>query len=92
MPELTDRFDLGPPAPRTASSDIPIQLDAWRRPDPADDAWRASYAASIIDAAERDAAGELDAHRAEMKAYARERFLWKHVAKRWEDHFLGRAG
>mgnify|MGYP004273544629 CR=1 FL=1 len=35
--------------------------------------------------------GALDGHRRDMKAYARERFLWKHVAKRWEDHFLGKV-
>ncbi|KAH8079204.1 protein N-acetylglucosaminyltransferase [Aureococcus anophagefferens] len=35
--------------------------------------------------------GELDGHRAAMKRYARDRFLWKHVAEKWEAHFLGRA-
>ena len=24
-------------------------------------------------------------------SYARDRFLWKHVAEKWEAHFLGRA-
>ena len=92
MPELTDTYDLGPVVPRTAESHIPVTLVARRRPDPGDDAWRAAYAESIIDAATRAQTGGLDAHRRDMKAYARERFLWKHVAKRWEDHFLGETG
>lgn len=92
VPELTNTYDLGPVVPRTAESHIPVTLVSMRRPDPGDDAWRAAYAESIIDAAKRAQASGLDAHRRDMKAYARERFLWKHVAKRWEDHFLGEAG
>ena len=53
--------------------------------------WQADFAAAAADAAARAARGELDGHRAAMKRYARDRFLWKHVAEKWEAHFLGRA-
>ena len=48
-------------------------------------------ARAAVDAARKARDGALDGHRRDMKAYARERFLWKHVAKRWEDHFLGKV-
>ena len=70
---------------------MPVTLLNWRPPDPVDDAWRDAYASSIVDAALKARDGALDGHRHDMKAYARERFLWKHVAKRWEDHFLGKV-
>ena len=91
VPELTDVYDLGPASPRVAATQVPVTLLNWRPPDPVDDAWRDAYASSIVDAALKARDGALDGHRRDMKAYARERFLWKHVAKRWEDHFLGKV-
>ncbi|KAH8055493.1 protein N-acetylglucosaminyltransferase [Aureococcus anophagefferens] len=92
VPELTAHFDLGPAAPRRADAEASILLDDLKPAvDAADVAWQADFAAAAADAAERAARGELDGHRAAMKRYARDRFLWKHVAEKWEAHFLGRA-
>ncbi|KAK7242259.1 protein N-acetylglucosaminyltransferase [Aureococcus anophagefferens] len=92
VPELTVRFDLGPATPRRADAEASILLDDLKPAvDAADVAWQADFAAAAADAAERAARGELDGHRAAMKRYARDRFLWKHVAEKWEAHFLGRA-
>ena len=92
VPELTVHFDLGPATPRRADAEASILLDDLKPAvDAADVAWQADFAAAAADAAERAARGELDGHRAAMKRYARDRFLWKHVAEKWEAHFLGRA-
>ena len=92
VPELTVHFDLGPATPRRADAEASILLDDLKPAvDAADVAWQADFAAAAADAAERGARGELDGHRAAMKRYARDRFLWKHVAEKWEAHFLGRA-
>ena len=68
-----------------------VVLRQLRLVDAAEVAWQADFAAAAAAAAERAARGELDGHRAAMKRYARDRFLWKHVAEKWEAHFLGRA-
>ena len=91
VPELTNRFDLGPETPRDADASVSVVLDDLRTDrDPADDAWQAAFAQAAVDAATSATRSLLDAHRADMKRYARDRFLWTHVAEKWESHFLGR--
>ena len=51
----------------------------------------ATRASSIVDAAPQSARRRVRWPSARREACARERFLWKHVAKRWEDHFLGKV-
>ena len=72
LPELTGRFDLGPPG-----RDGEIAKDA---------GWQREWADSAVAAATRGAAEDAR-HRAAMKRWAREEFRWEHVAKQWSGYF-----
>ena len=69
LPELTRRWDLGPPA-RTDG----VTIDR-------DPAWREAWADAVVRAAL--SGKEANAHRAGMVREARQRFLWSTVAKQW---------
>ena len=89
VPELTVEYDLGPAGSRDGDAQAGIVLDRHRRPADVDLAWRDAFADAAIAAAAHARTGGLDAHRAAMVAYARDRFLWRRVAARMESHFLG---
>lgn len=80
VPELSGRFDLGPKTPRRAPTTVSTTINA---SDPSDEAWMSDFAQSAIEAARAGLAGRLENHRAEMRADARSRFLWRHVAESW---------
>lgn len=83
VPELTGDFDLGPIVSRNASSEVSITVD---HPD-YDHDWMAEFADAVIKAGIAARDGGLDNHRRTMKADARRRFLWRHVAATWDGHF-----
>jgi glycosyltransferase involved in cell wall biosynthesis len=85
LPELTGAFDLGPPRALRATEG---SFSAARG---GDGEWVAGWIDAVVDAAARNARGELHEHRAAMKRDARERFLWDGVAGLWDGHFRGPA-
>ena len=82
LPELTRGFDLGPATPLRARAGA---LSAARG---GDAAWVRAYVDAVVDAAARDARGELREPREAMKRDARARFPWRRVAALWDEHFL----
>jgi hypothetical protein len=79
LPELTTVWDLGPQQP--------LALDL---ADPG--GWAQEWAAAAVAASFAASRGELAEHRAAMKADARRRFSWAHVARLWDDQFMHEKG
>ena len=72
LPELTQRFDLGP--------DTPLSVGG------AEAAWRELYVAKVVDSVAQSLSGsESISHlRSKMKEESRTRFSWSNVAKIWK--------
>lgn len=75
LPELTEQWDLGPPAPAT----IPE----------GDDEWLVEWAKAVVRAIRRGQNGDpqLAAHRMQMKSWARRELRWARVAEKWVETF-----
>ena len=79
IPETCGRFDLGPPPPPGRTGSIR-----------GDSEWTAAWTERVVRAVLTPHA-ELERHRREMKAYARQRYNWTRVALDWQEA-LGSAG
>lgn len=79
LPELTGPFDLGP-RPLNAS----LSWDT-------DTEWQDLYVQAVVNAVNAEVEGGEEGgvkrQRREMVAWARERFLWRHVAGLWMESF-----
>ena len=80
LPELTGDFDLGPSRPLPENVDSEIGDASF--------GWAAEWLEAVVAASRRDERGGLAEHRRAMKADARRRFLWSHVAELWHESFL----
>lgn len=83
LPELTGHYDLGPSRALRSG-------ERWWE----DEEWMREYVDAVVSAANEEAEerregreGRVGAMRREMRAWARDRFLWAHVARLWTDSF-----
>jgi len=74
VPEIAGAWDLGPE-------------DALTAPAEQDPAWVQRWVSAVVDASRRAQRGELDDHRARMKAHVREKYTWLNTARKWVEAF-----